>query len=75
MKPPRHITCTVCPVGCRLEVGEDAGGAVTVHGAACARGKDYGKQEYTDPRRTVTTLVRVLHGHRNVCAVKTTLPI
>ena len=74
MKPPRQLTCTVCPVGCKLDVSEGAEG-VTVQGAACARGKAYGAQEYTDPRRTVTTVVRVVNGCRRVCAVKTSAPI
>jgi CxxC motif-containing protein len=52
--------CIGCPLGCRLEVDEDAAGdIVEVRGFSCRRGKDFAVQEHTDPRRLVTTTVAV----------------
>ena len=49
--------CIVCPNGCQLTVTTTPRGVV-VAGNKCARGKDYGVQEATDPRRVVTAVVR-----------------
>lgn len=55
--------CIGCPLGCRLEVDEDAAGdVVEVRGFSCKRGKEYALQEHTDPRRVVTTTVAVRGG-------------
>ncbi len=50
------ITCTVCPNGCQVKWDEKSG---TFSGNRCKRGERYALQERTDPRRTVTTTVRV----------------
>ena len=59
-----HYLCIGCPLGCRLEVEveEDEGGVVEVRGFACKRGEEYALQEHSDPRRMVTTTVRVRNG-------------
>jgi len=54
--------CIGCPLGCRLEVEEDASGLVEVRGNSCKRGLDFARQEHTDPRRMVATTVRVEGG-------------
>ncbi|MDH3706267.1 MAG: DUF1667 domain-containing protein [Acidimicrobiia bacterium] len=52
--------CIGCPLGCRLEVEEDAEGhIVEVRGSRCRRGDRYAAQEHTDPRRVVTTTVAI----------------
>ena len=52
--------CIGCPLGCRLEVEEDAEGhIVEVRGAGCRRGDRYAEQEHFDPRRAVTTTVAI----------------
>lgn len=54
-----HYLCIGCPLGCRLEVEEDAhGDLLEVRGWSCKKGDRYGRQEHTDPRRMVTTTVR-----------------
>ncbi len=54
--------CIGCPLGCRLEVEEDASGEVEVRGNSCKRGLEFARQEHTDPRRMVATTVRVEGG-------------
>lgn len=62
MSEPRvsHYLCIGCPLGCRLEVEHDETDAVVeVRGWSCKKGERYGRQEDTDPRRTVSTTVNV----------------
>ncbi len=51
-----NIICVVCPKGCSLEVD---GEAKTVSGNGCPRGRTYGLTEVIDPRRILTSTVRV----------------
>lgn len=56
----KNLTCIVCPVGCQLEVETDGDGKiVSISGNTCKRGADYARTELTDPRRTLTTTVRI----------------
>ena len=52
--------CIVCPRSCDLEL-TDENGELAVTGAACGRGAAYAKNEYTNPKRMITTTV-VLKG-------------
>ena len=65
-------TCIMCPMGCALTITEE-NGVVMVAGNTCPRGAKYGVSEYTDPKRMVTTLVKVRGG--GVLSVKTSAPI
>ena len=57
--------CIVCPLGCRLVVGQDAeSGALCVEGGACKRGTDYVLQEATAPQRILTTTLATAWGRR-----------
>ena len=58
-----HYLCIECPLGCRLEVEEDADGSIVeVRGFSCLKGKKFAEREHTDPRRMVTTTVAVSGG-------------
>ncbi|MDY3918188.1 MAG: DUF1667 domain-containing protein [Candidatus Limivivens sp.] len=65
----RELTCICCPLGCPLKV--TLGETPTVSGNSCKRGADYGKKEVTDPRRIVTSSVRVTGGALPMVSVKT----
>ncbi|MEB3885091.1 DUF1667 domain-containing protein [Lyngbya sp. CCY1209] len=67
-----HYLCIGCPMGCRLEVEEEDGHIVEVRGFTCKRGEEYAKQEHVEPRRMVTTTVRVQNGRWAKLPVKTT---
>lgn len=60
--------CIMCPMGCPLDIEKD-GDKITVAGNTCKRGETYGIEEFTHPRRSVTTLVRMQNG--GVASVKT----
>lgn len=58
-----HYLCIGCPLGCRLEVDEDAAGdIVEIRGFACRKGKIFAENEHTDPRRMITTTVTINGG-------------
>lgn len=69
-----ELTCILCPKGCRLRVDENDG--YKVIGNACPRGADYGREEALDPKRTITSTVRILFekqstgtgGANTICA-------
>ncbi len=62
-----ELTCIICPNGCRLKVDD----SLNVTGNKCPRGAIYGKQEVTNPTRTVTSTVRCDSKELKVCPVKT----
>lgn len=66
--------CIVCPNGCRLTV-EPTPGGVVVKGNKCPKGELYGRDEYTDPRRVVTAVVRTTDSDRPCVPVKSDRPI
>ena len=70
----RQLVCISCPVGCRLSVTIENGEVAKVTGNTCPRGVAYAKDECIDPKRTVTTLVRV-EGRKEPLPVKTSCPI
>lgn len=63
----RELTCIVCPRGCHLIVDDE----LNVTGNSCPRGVAYGKQEVLDPRRTVTSTVKVNSSSFAMLPVKT----
>lgn len=52
----KELICIMCPKGCRLTVDDD----LNVSGNGCVRGVTYGKQEVTDPRRYLTSTVKIV---------------
>ncbi len=66
----KEMICICCPLGCRLiTVVEDDN--ISVTGNSCPRGKTYAITELTDPRRIVTSTVRVRSCDAPVVSVKT----
>ncbi|MDR2446987.1 MAG: FAD-dependent oxidoreductase [Treponema sp.] len=64
-----ELVCIVCPKGCRLQVDENNGFAVT--GNDCVRGEEYGKQETSNPTRVITSTVCAAGGAISRMPVKT----
>lgn len=63
-----RTTCIMCPLGCQLEI-EEVDGEIKVSGNTCIRGETYGKNELTNPVRTISSLIKVKD---RVVPVKTT---
>jgi CxxC motif-containing protein len=70
-----HYLCTGCPLGCRLEVEHEGDEIVEIRGFSCKRGKTFAEQEFSDPRRSVSTTVRVEGGRWARLPVKTAAQI
>ncbi len=67
--------CINCPAGCHLEITLASDGLLRISGNQCPRGAQYARQEITDPRRTVTAVVRSA-GEPAVCIpVKSSEPV
>ena len=69
-----RLLCIVCPEGCEMDVVEKDGTFVFPKGI-CQRGQDYAKQEIIDPRRILTSTVRLTGGEMEMLPVRTTQPI
>ena len=52
----KDLICIMCPKGCHLKVDDE----FNVTGNACPRGATYGKQEIIDPRRYLTSTVKLV---------------
>ena len=66
-----EFVCIGCPLGCNVTVELDGTEIKNITGNTCPRGADYVTKELTDPRRIVTSLVRVTDGELPVVSVKT----
>lgn len=75
MSEKKDFICIRCPLGCNISVETDDGGIKNIAGNTCPRGADYVTRELTDPRRIVTSLVRVQGGGLPVVSVKTAADI
>jgi CxxC motif-containing protein len=79
----RNLTCIVCPIGCSLEVEENASASdenidnLYVTGNRCPRGAVYALEEIRAPKRIVTATCKIEgeagHSVRRV-PVKTVSP-
>lgn len=66
----RELTCISCPMGCQMTVLMDDE-SIRVTGNACKRGEVYARKEVTNPRRVVTSTVKVNGGEFARVSVKT----
>lgn len=56
------MNCIMCPMGCEMTVTLNNGKFAGVTGNSCPRGARYAETEVTDPRRMLTTTVRIKGG-------------
>lgn len=73
----RDIVCIVCPMGCRLTLVADdqAPRGYSVMGNQCKRGVEYAIEELNDPKRQLTTTVRISGGSLNRLPVRSDQPL
>lgn len=64
----KEMICIVCPRGCHLSVNEET---LEVLGNSCPKGSEYGKNELTNPMRTVTGSVEIVDGIHSRLPVRT----
>ena len=70
-----HKICISCPAGCHLDISVDDNGEINVAGNTCPRGKTYGINEITNPRRVFTAVVKAKGNNRSFVPVKSTAAI
>ena len=51
----KEMICIVCPRGCHLQINENH----QVTGNSCKKGEEYAINELTNPKRMVTTTVKI----------------
>ncbi|MCI9596360.1 MAG: DUF1667 domain-containing protein [Firmicutes bacterium] len=70
-----NLNCVRCPLGCGLSVHIQKGQITEIMGNTCPKGAEYAKRELMDPRRILTTTIKVKNGHLPVVSVKTDMDI
>jgi len=58
----KKLICITCPAGCTLELTVDGSTILGGAGNQCKRGLEYAAHELSDPRRMVTSSVKVRGG-------------
>jgi CxxC motif-containing protein len=71
----RKIICVRCPRGCEITTTLDGYSIVEIEGNVCNLGREYVTEEVTDPRRIVTTTVKVKNGDYPLVPVWTNVPV
>lgn len=68
------LICIVCPKGCKVTVTEKDG-ILSTTGNACPKGHDYAIQESTDPKRILTTTIKITGANHDRCPVVSNGPL
>jgi len=71
----REFICIICPNGCRIKVEYEGTNIKNIKGDECPKGKEYVKNEITNPLRIFTGSVLVESGDFYLVSVKTPVPI
>jgi len=71
----REFTCIMCPKGCLIKVEYEGTDIKNIKGDECPKGKEYVKNEITNPLRVFTGSVLVGNGDFSLVSVKTPSPI
>jgi CxxC motif-containing protein len=53
----KRMTCIICPNGCEITIDKN-GEEWVVEGNMCPKGRDFGINEMTDPKRSICSTVR-----------------
>lgn len=67
----RELTCICCPRGCSITVEYEGTEVFSVEGNFCPRGDKYAREEIVEPKRVVTSTVKVDGGKDAVTSVRT----
>jgi len=59
MAETKKFTCIGCPMGCPLQLVHEGNKIHEVSGYECNRGAKYAQQEFTEPRRAMSTTVAI----------------
>ena len=71
----KEMICIGCPMGCYINVDYVGTKIRNVCRNRCKVGLEYAEKEISSPERTLTTTVKVKHGHLPLVSVRTNKPI
>lgn len=69
----KELICISCPRGCHITAAAD-GDSWLIEGNMCPRGKKYAADELTDPKRTITCVMKTDDPGMPYISVRTTAP-
>ncbi|MHA1698089.1 MAG: DUF1667 domain-containing protein [Promethearchaeota archaeon] len=69
------FTCIICPKGCNIKVKRGPDGNLLIEGHSCERGKKYAAEEFIEPKRILTTTVRIRNAKIPLIPVRTSKPV
>ncbi len=75
MVESEQFICIGCPIGCPLQLQHTGGKIREISGHECNRGAKYARQEFTDPRRSLSTTVAISGAKGKRLPVKVTEPV
>ena len=75
MAKAKEYTCIGCPIGCPLQLVHRGDKITEISGYECDRGAKYAKQEFSDPRRELSTTVEIAGARWKRLPVKVTGPV
>ncbi|MGA9398967.1 MAG: DUF1667 domain-containing protein [Anaerolineaceae bacterium] len=65
-----RLICITCPKGCTLEVQRDGDTVIMVE-QGCKRGHEYAQRELVDPRRMISSTIKITGGEHPLLPVYT----
>ena len=68
------ITCIGCPSGCQITITK-IGEEFQIEGNECKRGEEYAIQEFTAPKRVLTTTILIKKGILPLIPVRSDKPL
>jgi CxxC motif-containing protein len=71
----KKVTCIICPVGCEVIVRGSGQEVDELAGFQCKRGKTYAANEYLNPKRILTSTVKVRNYDYAVLPVRSDVPV
>lgn len=75
MSLTRKLTCISCPIGCTLTLTIDGKDLTNISGNQCPRGLNYAKDEFYNPKRMLTSTIKIENGVIQQLPVRTKEPI
>ena len=69
------IKCISCPIGCDITISANSGIITEISGNDCKRGEEYARNEFLNPKRFLTTVVKAENFYLPLVSVRTDRPI
>ncbi len=71
----REIICTVCPLGCSINVEGSKETILNIEGNQCKRGEGFAKAEFLHPERILTSTIKTNDKNKQLVSVRSEKPV